>query len=143
MKYLLDTSFCIDFIRGQGWARAALAKVNAQDVAVSAITVGELLLGVHFRPRHKRKMDKEQIQDFLRPLRVLDFDSTVADHWALIQATLQKGGNLIGTEDAMIAATARAHGAVVVTENLKHFERVKDLKVVNWATKPPKGISAR
>jgi predicted nucleic acid-binding protein len=56
-----------------------------------------------------------------------------------IEARLRKEGNPIEAEDSMIAATAHNHGLTLVTGNMKHFARVKGLRVVDWEENPPKG----
>jgi tRNA(fMet)-specific endonuclease VapC len=139
--FLLDTDFCIDWLRRKEFARKALANVLPTDVAISAVTVGELLMGAYCAQAPDREAGK--VQAFLQPIRVLDYGNQEASRFAEISATLRQQGQLIGVPDAMIAATAQVHRLAVITKNLKHFERVKNLKVVNWETKPPKGIPAR
>ncbi len=136
MKFLLDSNFCIACLRRKPWAIAALAVVEPDSLGVSAITVGELVLGTHLAEFSGRELRKTQA--FLDPLQVLPFGQAEAYQWAGIDALLRKGGNRIEAQDAMIAATALAHRLTVVTGNLKHFERVKGLKVVDWETRPPK-----
>ena len=137
--FLLDTDFCIDWLRREEYTRKALASLLPGDVAVSAVTVGELLVGAHCAQAPDREADK--VQAFLQPIRVLDYGNPEAVSYAEISAYLRQQGQPIGTSDAMIAATAAVHCLAVITKNLKHFERVKNLKVVNWAIRPPKGIS--
>jgi tRNA(fMet)-specific endonuclease VapC len=104
-------------------------------VAVSSITVGELLLGTHLAEDSGRELDK--VEAFLRPIQVIPFGRDEAFHWAKLDAGLRKKGNRIETEDAIIAATAMALGLTLVTGNSKHFGRVKGLKTVDWEQKPP------
>jgi predicted nucleic acid-binding protein len=106
-------------------------------VAVSAVTVGELLVGAYCAQMPDRETEK--VQAFLKPIRVLDYGTAEARQFARISAVLRRQGQLIGVPDAMIAATAEAHRSTVITKNLKHFEKVENLKVVNWAAQPPKG----
>jgi tRNA(fMet)-specific endonuclease VapC len=73
----------------------------------------------------------------------MDYRTVEATHFAGISAVLRQQGQLIGVPDAMIAATAQVNRSTVITKNLKHFEKVKNLKVVNWAVKPPKAAPAR
>ena len=136
MKFLLDSNFCIAVLRRKGWALAALASVPIAEVAVSAVTVGELYHGAH-RAEHPEK-EVPKVEAFLRPLAVLPLGRDEAIHWGIIEARLRTHGNPIEAEDAMIAATAHAHGLTVVTGNLRHFERLKGLKVVDWEKAPPK-----
>jgi len=135
-RYLLDTNFCIHFIRGREWARTALNRLQVTDVAVSAVTVGELYEGTHHAdfPSKERK----KVETFLDPLEIVPFGREETIQWGRIEAQLRKQGNPIEAEDSMIAATAQAGGFKLVSSNTKHFERVKGLELVNWETHPPK-----
>ena len=75
---------------------------------------------------------------FLKPLEVIPLGREEAMEWGLIEARLRKEGNPIEAEDSMIAATAHMHGLTLITGNIKHFARVKGLKVVDWEQHPPK-----
>ena len=135
-RYLLDTSFCVHFIRGQAWARTALGRLQATDVAVSAVTVGELYEGAFHADSPSRELSK--VEAFLDPLDVVPLGREEAIQWGRIEAQLRKQGNPIEAEDGMIAATALAHAFRLVSSNLRHFERVKGLEVVDCETHPPK-----
>jgi tRNA(fMet)-specific endonuclease VapC len=135
-SFLLDTNFCVHFIRGRAWARLALARVQVQDVAISAVTVGELHEGAHRSDAPARELDRAET--FLRPFVILPLGREEAMAWGLIEARLRMGGNPIEAEDGMIAATAQQHDLTLVTGNHKHFERVKGLRVVDWEKHPPK-----
>jgi predicted nucleic acid-binding protein len=135
-SFLLDTNFCIHFIRGRAWARSALARVQVLDVAISAVTVGELHEGAHRANFPTKEMAKTEV--FLKPFEVIPLGREEAMEWGLIEARLRKEGNPIEAEDSMIAATAHKHGLTLVTGNIKHFARVKGLKVVDWEQHPPK-----
>ena len=139
-RFLLDSSFCIACLRRKPWALQALGSVPLVSVAISALTVGELVLGTHLSDRPSQELAK--VEAFLRPIHVLPFGLEEAFQWARIESLLRKQGSRIEAEDAMIAATAQMHGMTLVSGNTKHFERVKGLKVVNWEQHPPKGISA-
>lgn len=140
-RFLLDSNFCIACLRRKAWALQVLGNVPLASVAVSALTVGELVLGTHLSDDSGRELAK--VVAFLRPIQVLPFGWDEAFQWASIDAQLRKQGNRIETEDAMIAATALALGMTLVSGNIKHFERVKGLKVVDWEQLPPKGLPAK
>ena len=72
------------------------------------------------------------VADFLRRLTVLDWSRAAAEHYADMRANLEAAGSPIGNMDLMIAAHARSAGAVLVTNNEKHFRRIDGLKVENW-----------
>lgn len=135
-SFLLDTNFCIHFIRGRAWARSALEKVKLSDVSISAITVGELHEGAHRSDHPVKEIAKAEA--FLQPFEVIPFGRDEAIEWGLIEARLRKEGNPIEAEDSMIAAIAHKHGLTLVTGNIKHFARVKGLHLVDWEQHPPK-----
>jgi tRNA(fMet)-specific endonuclease VapC len=135
-SYLLDTNFCIHFIRGRAWARSALAKVQVMDVAISAVTVGELYEGAHRSDHPTNEIAKAEA--FLRPFNIIPLGREEAMGWGLIEARLRKEGNPIEAEDGMIAATAHKHGLTLVSGNIKHFGRINNLRIVDWEQNPPK-----
>ena len=136
--FLLDSDFCIDWLRRKPYARQALCLLRPTDVAVSAVTVGELLAGAF--GALKPDLEARKVQAFLEPIPVLPYGRPEATHFARVTACLRQQGQLIGAADAMIAATALAHRYTVVTRNLKHFSKVDNLKVANWDVNPPLGI---
>jgi tRNA(fMet)-specific endonuclease VapC len=134
-SFLLDTNFCIHFIRGKAWARLALSKVHVPDVAISAVTVGELYEGAHRSEQVPRESQKAE--SFLAPLEVISFGREEAVEWGQIEASLRKQGKPIEAEDSIIAATAIKHGLTLVTGNTRHFERIEGLQLVDWEKRPP------
>lgn len=133
--FLLDSNFCIACLRRKPWALQALASVPLNMVAISSITLGELLLGTYLASEPGQEHTK--VESFLRPIPVLSFGREEAFQWAKIDAGLRKQGNRIETEDAIIAATAIANAMVLVSGNAKHFARIKELKLVDWELKLP------
>jgi len=138
--FLLDSNFCIACLRRKPWALQALSAVPLNTVAISSITFGELLLGTHLsaNPSGERTI----VEAFLRPLPVLPFGRDEAAQWAKLDSALRRQGNRIETEDAIIAATALAHGMALVSGNTKHFARVKGLKLVDWESRPPTSLQS-
>ena len=92
--------------------------------------MGELLIGAY--GARLAVKETQRVDAFLKPTRILDFGRSEAFRFAGIMAVLRKVGQPIRALDAMIAATAQTNKLTVVTRNLKHFERVKDLKVETW-----------
>lgn len=69
----------------------------------------------------------------LANIEILNFDSLAAESYGKVRADLEKKGTPIGVIDMMIAGHALSLGYTVVTNNTKEFERVKGLKLENWA----------
>lgn len=131
--FMLDTDTCIFLMRGESPALAAkVQSVPLQQQVMSAVTFAELTYGVQVSAAAKRKQNQSVLDSLVLHLAVLDWPQDAAKHYAEIRADLKKRGAQLGAADLMIAAHARAMGAIVVTNNVKDFERVKGLKVENW-----------
>ncbi|HPY40997.1 MAG TPA: type II toxin-antitoxin system VapC family toxin [Thiolinea sp.] len=131
MKYLLDTNICIYLIKEKPHeVLARFTTLKSSQVFISAISVFELYFGVEKSQAPKRNL--AALEQFLRPMTVLDFTPKDAKQAAKIRADLQRKGTPIGAYDIQIAATALAQGLTVVTNNTSEFERVVGLKLENW-----------
>ncbi len=130
--YMLDTDTASYLIRGRTpTLDARVAAIPPKQVCISAVTRGELLYGIHLKDGAHRLA---QVMDqFLIRVRCLPWDEAAATHFAFIAAKLHKTGTPIGSMDAMIAGHAVATGAVLVTNNARHFSRVAGLNFENWS----------
>lgn len=131
MLRLLDTDTSSYAIRGaSATLDAALAAAAPGSLAISAITRAELMFGLEKRgnPRALARL----VQGFLDRVTVLPWDAAAADRYAKLRVQLERGGTPIGLFDTMIAAHALALGAVLVSNNRKHFQQVKALILENW-----------
>lgn len=131
--YMLDTDTCIFLMRGESPVLAEkVQSVPLQQQVISAVTFAELTYGVQASAAPKRKQNQAVLDSLALHLAVLDWPQEAAQHYAEIRADLKKRGAQLGAADLMIAAHARARGAMVVTNNVKDFGRVKGLQVENW-----------
>ena len=131
--FMLNTDTCIFLMRGESPALAAKVQaVPLQQQVMSAVTFAELTYGVQVSAAAKRKQNQSVLDSLVLHLAVLDWPQDAAKHYAEIRADLKKRGAQLGAADLMIAAHARAMGAIVVTNNVNDFERVKGLAVENW-----------
>ena len=127
-RYLLDTNIASCIIKGNSPAvDRRLAKVAMAQLAVSAVTEGELRFGAARLPHATRLHNL--IEDFFLRAAVLPWDSDAAQQYGRLRATLEREGQPMGNLDAMIAAHALALDAILVT-NDHAFARIKKLKVV-------------
>ena len=128
--YALDTNSLVYFFRGAGRVAEHLLATAPQDVAVPAVTVYELEVGIakSSSPQKRRR----QLDEFLRWARILPFERDEARTSARIRAELERKGTPIGPMDTLIAGIAVAHGATLVTRNLEEFGRIEGLKMENW-----------
>lgn len=130
-QYLLDTDTASYIIRRRpAEAARRFGRLRFGQLCVSVITEAELHYGLARLPDARRL--RPEVEDFLGRLEVLDWARLAALHYAELRAWLERKGTRIGSLDLMIAAQARSIGAVLVTNNERHFRRVPDLKVENW-----------
>ena len=136
MLYMLDTDSVSDLIRGTCPALdARVARARPDDLCISAVTRGELLFGLELKPGAHRLA--QLVDRFLQHVRSLPWDDGCAGRFAIVAAALHRSGTPIGSMDAMIAGHAIALDAVLVTNNTRHFSRIPDLRIENWATGAP------
>ena len=128
----LDTGVCVAFLRGtMPSVLGMLRTLQPHEVSISAVAQAELRLGVLKNTRAKNLAT--QVELFLAPFECVPFDAVCAAEYARIRSALEQKGVLLGSNDLMIAATALAHDAVLVTSNSRRFEKVRGLKVETWA----------
>ncbi|MCF0114869.1 MAG: type II toxin-antitoxin system VapC family toxin [Erysipelotrichaceae bacterium] len=131
MKYMLDTNMCIYTIkRHPEKVLERYRALNPSDLCISSITLAELLYGVE-KSVYKQK-NRLALYSFLSPITVIDYDAKAATEYGVIKAELEKKGTPIGLLDTMIASHAKTLGLTLVTNNVKEFERVENLKIENW-----------
>ena len=130
LKLLLDTNIVIYVIKRR--PPSALTRFNQHQgqMAISAITLAELVHGAQKSSDPPRNL--AVVQDFRSRLTVLDYSERAAHHYASIRAALEIAGQTIGVNDLHIAAQARCDGLVLVSNNLREFERVPGLLTDNW-----------
>lgn len=132
MKYMLDTNICIYIIKKK--PRQVLQHFNAcpiGEIGLSSISVAELNFGV----RKSQYADKNQLalEQFLIPLTIATFDPQAAVAYGKARAALESQGTPIGPLDTLIAAHALSLDTTLVTNNVREFSRIPDLKIANWA----------
>ena len=125
---VLDTDVVVDVLRGRRDVTQRLADVSPDDVAIAAMTLAELLYGAAMSREPERNRD--EVWRFLRVIRVLSFDQSAANQHAELRRALR--AKPIGPHDLIIAATAKAVGASLVTANTREYARVEGLTVENW-----------
>lgn len=132
LKYMLDTNIAIYVIKRRPIEVLVTFNRYADMMCVSAVTEAELLHGAE--KSQQREHNLRQVADFLSRLEVLSYTSKAAGHYGDIRADLERKGKLIGVNDLHIAAHARSEGFILVSNNLREFERVDGLRLENWIT---------
>ena len=132
MSYLLDTDICIFLLRRHPTVRARFGEHIEHGIAVSAVTLAELLYGAACSS--KVEDNQQVINNWIEGVTVLDVTPSVAQTFADIKATLRKEGNLIEDFDLLIGATAISLGLTLVTNNHNHFARIPGIALESWLT---------
>jgi tRNA(fMet)-specific endonuclease VapC len=130
LRYLLDTNIVIYVLKRRPVEVLSTFNANASRMAISAITLAELLHGAEKSSRVSENL--AAIEDFCSRLEVLPYGPKAAQHYGVIRAALEKLGQPIGVNDMHIAAHARSEGLVLVTNNMGEFARVPALEAENW-----------
>jgi tRNA(fMet)-specific endonuclease VapC len=131
MEFLLDTGTCIYALKQNETVLRNLLSTAREDVSISVVTEVELRTGAAKSSAPVKTL--HLIENFLRPLAVLEFTSEDAKVYANVRAKLERAGTPIGPLDTLIAAHAVARRLTLVSNNEREFRRVNGLTVVNWA----------
>jgi tRNA(fMet)-specific endonuclease VapC len=130
-RFMLDTDTCLYAIKGRPASLGERFAEFAEELCISAVTLGELFYGAENSQR--RAQNIQTVEQFAARLEVLPFDARAAAHYGQIRAELKRVGRLAGVHDILIGGHARSEGLVLVTNNLREFSRMPGLVVENWA----------
>jgi tRNA(fMet)-specific endonuclease VapC len=127
LMYLLDTDWAIQALGHREPAARTMELLAGSRIHVSLITIGELYdkAFVTVNPRAQLM----SFRQFLLPYNVLNLSDEIMERFAEIRAFLRRRGQLIADFDLLIAATAMHHDLTLLTFNLRHFQRIPDLKI--------------
>ena len=129
--YMLDTDTCSYIVKRVPAVLDRLQRVQMSQVCISVVTKAELLFGVHSAPHMPKSA--ALVSRLLASVRVEALGLDAAEQYARIRADLKSKGLPIGANDLWIAAHALSLGMVLVTNNVREFERVAGLQIENWA----------
>ena len=129
---ILDTTFIIDLMNNLPEAIAKLKQMQKQkeSLFVSSVSLFELWSGIA-QSDHPDK-EKQRVKAVLASQLVLDLTKESAEEAGMINGTLWKNGTPIDPEDSMIAGIAKQYEEKVLTRNIRHFSKVKDLMIERY-----------
>lgn len=130
LQYMLDTNIAIYVIKLKPREVLKIFNQHAGQMCASTITEAELRHGAEKSRQKERNL--RQVEDFLARLDILSYGEKAATHYGDIRVNLERKGTPIGVNDLHIAAHARSEGLILVTNNLREFERVEGLRTRNW-----------
>ena len=131
LKYLLDTNIVIYTMKNRPQQVKRRFQQHHGQMGISTVTLGELVFGAEHSQEVERNL--ADIEAMAARLEVMPFDKKAAYHFGQIRAELYRTGHPIGPYDMMIAGQARAIGLILVTNNVKEFERVQGLLLEDWS----------
>lgn len=130
VNYLLDTSVLIDLLRKKSQVVDFLKKHTEDKFLTSSICEAEVWEGVYREEKSNFEKRRKVLEDLLESLfQIITFDSEQAQIAGQIRSTLSIKGESIGDLDVLIAASAIGNDAILLTNNTKHFSRIKNLQI--------------
>lgn len=133
MRYVLDTNILIYYFKGQGCVAQHLLGTPPSNLAIPTVVLFELLLGIAKSNSPQKRL--QQLENLIAKVTLIPFGMVEAKAAATLRAELEQAGTPIGPIDVLIAGTALAHDATLVTHNVKEFSRIRALKFVDWYEK--------
>lgn len=129
-RYVLDTDTCIYWLNGETSIRDNISRRAPLSLNTTMITYAELKFGAYNSKRTEENL--RNIENFIKGVPVLPLNREASDAFGSIKAQLRREGQPIGDFDILIAAITLSFDAILVTNNLSHFERVEELRCESW-----------
>jgi len=127
---MLDTDICIYIIKRIKQPTYVFSLKQREGLSISSVTLAELAYGVEASDYYDKNLSA--LQHFLSTVSILPFHDDAAMVYGNIHALLKRKGRTIGPLDMLIAAHAKSEGLILVTNNVREFNRVEGLKIENW-----------
>ena len=127
---MLDTNIVIYIIKRRPIELLQRFNQHTGQLCISSITLAELMHSVEKSQYADKNL--KNVEDFVSRLEIIEYGQKAAAHYGDIRADLERKGTPIGVNDVHIAGHARSEGLIIVTNNLKEFERVTGLRTENW-----------
>ena len=130
MDWLFDTDTVIYYLNGMERVVTRFEATRPGSRHITLITLGELYFGIY----RSEQIDKNlrRYRQLFRTLKLVPFTPAVSEHFGTIKAHLADRGEMIGDHDIWIAAHALVHGATLLTNNVRDFRRIPELRIQNW-----------
>ena len=133
--YLLDTDIIIYSLKGHPAVKKNLERNLHAALKISIVTLMELYYGAYKSQKVTSNLGKiKSIEDAVE---IIPIGRESAEVFAMLKANLEKAGTPLDDFDLILAACALANDLVLVTNNVKHFERIEGLRLTNWAQESP------
>jgi len=131
LKYMIDTNIAIYTLKNRPERVRSAFKKHSGQMCMSSVSLGELIYGAEKSAQVERNL--AVIESLAARIMVEPFDTQAAMHFGQLRAELSKSAHPIGPYDMLIAGHARSLGLILVSNNLREFNRVSGLRTENWA----------
>lgn len=131
MSYVIDTDILIYFLKNNPSVVEQFSKHSLSVLATTRINATELLYGAHNSNNPQRSLMVHR--SLLAELDIYEFGESASEIYASEKAWLRQQGNMMDDMDLLIASICLAESKTLVTNNTKHFQRVRGLNLENWA----------
>ena len=126
---VLDTDVCVEILRGNREVISRRSAV-ADSVTTTWVTAAELYYGAAKSKAPEK--NRVLVSDFLTTIDSLGLDLAAVQRFGVLKADLERQGRRLADADLLIASTALSRGAILVTGNRAHYERIPDLQLEDW-----------
>lgn len=132
MKHVLDTDTIIYFLKGDRDIVSRVLSVPPESLYTTIINYAELMFGAYNSLKLKENLSK--VKGFLSKIKILGFDEASGETFGKLKATLRKKGLSIADLDLMIASICIVNDGTLITNNIRDFGKIKELRIENWKT---------
>ncbi|MEA2041873.1 MAG: type II toxin-antitoxin system VapC family toxin [Bacteroidota bacterium] len=129
IEYLLDTNICIHYFKGQFGLKERIEKIGFENFAISEITLAELIYGAEKSQQTEKNM--KVVENFAENIEILPILGSLKIY-GKEKARLKSIGKIIGDLDLFIGSTAIVNDMIMVTRNIREFERINGISIENW-----------
>ncbi|MBO4881929.1 MAG: PIN domain-containing protein [Lachnospiraceae bacterium] len=131
MRYMLDTNTFIYLIKYRPAEVLEMMKqVDTSDICISSVTYSEVSYAIEKGANAAR--NRIALVLLLSSITILPFDDRAACEYGMIKSELERSEIPIGALNTMIAAHARSSGCTLVTNNIREFKRVRNIRIEKW-----------
>ena len=130
MTYMLDTDTVSFLVRKNPSTVRNLIRHEGDEICISAISYAELRFGLEKKGSERLF---NEVSVIMGKISIISFDDSQSELYGKIRLELEKTGAVIGDMDMLIAAAALFSGAILVSHNIRHFAKIKGLKVEDWS----------
>lgn len=127
MAYLVDTDWTIDYLKGKRKIVKILQKLFDEGLAMSVISLAELYEGIFASKNPKKHLNA--LQDFLSGVVVLGITDQICQTFGRLRSEQRKKGIVVDNFDLLVGSTGLVHNLTVLTDNIKHFKKIKGIKI--------------